>query len=235
MPALYPPQSSRVSACSKMSQGLAMGQNCAAPGQAERNWHIRHLVELTSRPLQFGTAHLLQSLRQSSKNEAGDGYHACGCFERFHQQVPANQLPQKASHRRNPCPIRYGVRSRRSRRKADDRRCTRAARKGRPREDHLFGQRRLTKAGCVLFLSADSLRGGSTGPPLRFPRRIVVGLWWARHGLNMRPLPCEGSALPLSYAPLREPAYRVQPPPKSSRSMLEPKADGAHSLPTSHV
>ncbi len=24
---------------------------------------------------------------------------------------------------------------------------------------------------------------------------------WARQGLNLRPLPCEGSALPLSYAP----------------------------------
>ena len=26
--------------------------------------------------------------------------------------------------------------------------------------------------------------------------------WWAQQGLNLRPLPCEGSALPLSYAPL---------------------------------
>ena len=26
--------------------------------------------------------------------------------------------------------------------------------------------------------------------------------WWARLGLNQRPLPCEGSALPLSYAPV---------------------------------
>jgi hypothetical protein len=26
-------------------------------------------------------------------------------------------------------------------------------------------------------------------------------LWWARLGLNQRPLPCEDSALPLSYAP----------------------------------
>jgi hypothetical protein len=28
--------------------------------------------------------------------------------------------------------------------------------------------------------------------------------WWARLGSNQRPLPCEGSALPLSYAPLFE-------------------------------
>ncbi len=27
------------------------------------------------------------------------------------------------------------------------------------------------------------------------------GLWWARQGLNLRPHPCEGCALPLSYAP----------------------------------
>ncbi len=26
-------------------------------------------------------------------------------------------------------------------------------------------------------------------------------LWWARQGLNLRPHPCEGCALPLSYAP----------------------------------
>ena len=28
-------------------------------------------------------------------------------------------------------------------------------------------------------------------------------LWWARQGLNLRPHPCEGCALPLSYAPAR--------------------------------
>lgn len=28
-------------------------------------------------------------------------------------------------------------------------------------------------------------------------------LWWARQGLNLRPPPCEGDALPLSYAPIR--------------------------------
>ena len=27
-------------------------------------------------------------------------------------------------------------------------------------------------------------------------------LWWARQGLNLRPHPCEGCALPLSYAPV---------------------------------
>ena len=28
--------------------------------------------------------------------------------------------------------------------------------------------------------------------------------WWARQGLNLRPLRCQHSALPLSYAPTRE-------------------------------
>ena len=32
-----------------------------------------------------------------------------------------------------------------------------------------------------------------------FPRGI--GMWWAREDLNLGPLPCQGSALPLSYAP----------------------------------
>ena len=27
--------------------------------------------------------------------------------------------------------------------------------------------------------------------------------WWAQQGSNLRPLPCEGNALPLSYAPDR--------------------------------
>ena len=33
-------------------------------------------------------------------------------------------------------------------------------------------------------------------------RSIISGeAWWARQGLNLRPLRCEHSALPLSYAP----------------------------------
>jgi hypothetical protein len=35
------------------------------------------------------------------------------------------------------------------------------------------------------------------------PRR-EDSLWWVRLGSNQRPLPCEGSALPLSYAPASE-------------------------------
>ena len=32
-------------------------------------------------------------------------------------------------------------------------------------------------------------------------RGCRVEAWWARQGLNLRPHPCEGCALPLSYAP----------------------------------
>lgn len=38
----------------------------------------------------------------------------------------------------------------------------------------------------------------SPGKPF-FPGRVV---WWSRWDLNPRPLPCEGSALPLSYGPI---------------------------------
>jgi hypothetical protein len=37
---------------------------------------------------------------------------------------------------------------------------------------------------------------------LGFPLRLTASLKWAQQGLNLRPLPCEGSALPLSYTPL---------------------------------
>ena len=45
----------------------------------------------------------------------------------------------------------------------------------------------------------EDLRNGS-GSIHKFP--LFQGhLWWARQGLNLRPHPCEGCALPLSYAP----------------------------------
>ena len=34
------------------------------------------------------------------------------------------------------------------------------------------------------------------------PSRSPLQGWWARLGLNQRPLACEASALPLSYAPI---------------------------------
>src|SRR4029077_99724 len=36
---------------------------------------------------------------------------------------------------------------------------------------------------------------------IRTVLRVALGQWWAREVLNLRPLPCEDSALPLSYAP----------------------------------
>ena len=38
---------------------------------------------------------------------------------------------------------------------------------------------------------------------------IEGGAWWAQQGLNLRPHPCEGCALPLSYAPTRRGSYRL--------------------------
>lgn len=37
----------------------------------------------------------------------------------------------------------------------------------------------------------------------RTPRPARIRKWWAWQGLNLRPLPCQGSALPLSYTPAR--------------------------------
>ena len=55
----------------------------------------------------------------------------------------------------------------------------------------------------------------------RSPRRCVRRRWWARQGLNLRPLRCQHSALPLSYAPtvgsnrraglVAQPAFRPGP------------------------
>ena len=39
--------------------------------------------------------------------------------------------------------------------------------------------------------------------------------WWARQGLNLWPLPCQGSALPLSYAPIRAKKYASAHPSAS--------------------
>src|SRR5205085_6089683 len=46
-------------------------------------------------------------------------------------------------------------------------------------------------------------------PPCRLvsvsmSRKLISKAWWARQGLNLRPHPCEGCALPLSYAPTPE-------------------------------
>ena len=39
-------------------------------------------------------------------------------------------------------------------------------------------------------------------PMLADPPDQLRWAWWARQGLNLRPHPCEGCALPLSYAPM---------------------------------
>ena len=46
-------------------------------------------------------------------------------------------------------------------------------------------------------------------------RRVRQGMeqWWAREDLNLGPLPCQGSALPLSYAPDRLRILRYHPAP----------------------
>ena len=44
--------------------------------------------------------------------------------------------------------------------------------------------------------SRDSAAGRTASRP-----EFLPGRWWARLGLNQRPLACEASALPLSYAP----------------------------------
>src|SRR4051812_17269895 len=54
---------------------------------------------------------------------------------------------------------------------------------------------------CIVFAccSARNCRTGflGSGKSLANPRLA----WWAHKGSNLGPLPCEGNALPLSYAP----------------------------------
>ena len=91
---------------------------------------------------------------------------------------------------------------------------------------------------CRRMRSADL--GGGTGDPgteerladqLDHLRNIVndegfhAKKWLARLGLNQRPLPCQGSALPLSYEPTShaersDPSYYFRP---SRQSTLNPK------------
>ena len=47
-------------------------------------------------------------------------------------------------------------------------------------------------------------------------------IWWAQVGSNHRPLPCEGSALPLSYAPV----YRCESLAGRLRGVNSPLGDG---------
>jgi hypothetical protein len=50
-----------------------------------------------------------------------------------------------------------------------------------------------------------------TPPGNQFPKSLIVrAQWWAHKGSNLGPLPCEGNALPLSYAPGRR-IWRPEP------------------------
>src|SRR5271154_5233953 len=57
------------------------------------------------------------------------------------------------------------------------------------------------KRFCALAVPR-TFRGTDDG---RRPHKILIyfTFWWAHKGSNLGPLPCEGNALPLSYAPGR--------------------------------
>ena len=94
------------------------------------------------------------------------------------------------------------------------------------------GRRRTARHGCCDQLRASAAHTGDVEDGCQTP---LAGLgegrlrWWAQTVSNRRPLPCKGSALPLSYAPARarrsgpyalgEPtAYRVPRPPPQTRA-----------------
>src|SRR5687767_5513526 len=55
----------------------------------------------------------------------------------------------------------------------------------------------------------------------RVPQRAARGLRWARRVSNLRPLACEASALPLSYAPSNVAVYPVHRGPPVKRGLRE--------------
>ena len=87
-----------------------------------------------------------------------------------------------------------------------------------------FSMRSRSSSCLIAILAADGRLLSICFPSeasLALATRQLI-LWWARLGLNQRPLPCEDSALPLSYAParvaVREPAaFRVWPATLSRR------------------
>lgn len=62
----------------------------------------------------------------------------------------------------------------------------------------------VTQTPCVPdFESTLVIRFGSAVRPLALPREVIcLREWWTRKGLNLRPSPCDGDALPLSYTSL---------------------------------
>src|SRR5207253_3209936 len=65
--------------------------------------------------------------------------------------------------------------------------------------DNLSGSRARRRATGAM--TARSARGPASFLPRTAPRQRVGDLEWARLVSNQRPLACEASALPLSYAP----------------------------------
>ena len=63
--------------------------------------------------------------------------------------------------------------------------------------------RRLPRTACASDPPPCGITVLPFGPAAREPDGALASLssWWARQGLNLRPLACEASALPLSYAP----------------------------------
>jgi hypothetical protein len=56
---------------------------------------------------------------------------------------------------------------------------------------------------CFAEILAGCAIRSPTCPPKLGERRRKGEAWWAHKGSNLGPLPCEGNALPLSYAPGR--------------------------------
>src|SRR5206468_829433 len=48
---------------------------------------------------------------------------------------------------------------------------------------------------------------------------VLFGFWWAHKGSNLGPLPCEGNALPLSYAPGTS-VHRLRWKPRSTMHIV---------------
>ena len=114
------------------------------------------------------------------------------------------QTKTESSGTKAPCrPIRRRWFGRRRRRRAWGPRptCRDTARRRRNRRiGEVAGKRPGSRPGyrlgdCLTILALS--RPKADGPP-RFPKGVR---WWARLGLNQRPLRCQHSALPLSYAP----------------------------------
>lgn len=62
--------------------------------------------------------------------------------------------------------------------------------------------------------TTNRVKAGRSTAELRV-RRVLVS-WWERQGSNLRPSPCDGAALPLSYAPAAPPGGAPSGRPRRS-------------------